>query len=79
MKHLLDVYPHDVHIALPDATTTYQSTEYGDRVEEAIMWLATMGIQPDAHCRIRNVSGADGVTIEFKRSKDALLFKIAFG
>lgn len=79
MKHLLDVYPYDVHIALPDATTNYQSAEYGDRVEEAMLWLDSMGIKAEQHWKIRGASGSDGVSLEFKRNKDALLFKIAFG
>lgn len=79
MKHLLDIYPHDVRIGLPDGETSYQSTAYADHMSDALMWLNTMGMKTTEHWRIANASGAEGVTIEFKRANDALLFKIAFG
>ncbi|MNK54719.1 hypothetical protein D3C87_737110 [compost metagenome] len=79
MKHLLNVYPYEVDVALPDTVTSYGAQEYADRVEEAANWLGMMGLDMPEHWVFARISGDAPSRFEFKRSKDALLFKIAFG
>ena len=79
MKPELDVYPYDVAIAAPEGTTHYGGQEYADRIDEAFRWLEDMKLLSGRHWKFGAVSGSSPTILEFKKHKDAMIFKMAFG
>ncbi len=78
MKPELDVYPYDVTIAI-EGCDDFVGQEYLDRLNEAFQWLEDMKLMQDKHWRFNSVNGREPTRLEFKKHKDAMIFKMAFG
>ena len=79
MKNLLEVYPYDVEITLPDDVTDFQSAEYTEKAKDALLWLASMQLDMGKHWKLTHIDGRSPTVFGFKRAKDAMLFKVVFG
>jgi hypothetical protein len=74
----LDVYPYDAVVGL-GPIDSFSHPDYHDRVADAIAWLGTIDCELYVDCRPVAISGAGPAKFEFKRLKEALLFKMAWG
>lgn len=74
----LDVYPYDAEIGLGDVES-FSHPDYHNRVADAIAWLTSIGCAAHVDWRPVAISGSSPTKFEFKRLKDALLFKVAWG
>lgn len=70
MKTYLDIYPHVAKIQdSPELVRTY----------EALDWLDEKGLEADRDYKVDMKGGREGHTdFMFKRSKDAMMFKLSF-
>lgn len=70
MKTYLDIYPFVAKVS-DDKTLV--------RTYEALDWLTEHGLEPDRDYKVNMKGGREGHSdFSFKRSKDAMMFKLSF-